>query len=50
MGRTRGLVVVALVIAAVASFVTAAAAQDRVKTKEIVVGLGAEPRTHARRP
>jgi peptide/nickel transport system substrate-binding protein len=45
MGRTRGLVVVALVIAAVASFVTAAAAQDRVKTKEIVVGLGAEPRT-----
>ncbi len=26
-------------------FVTAAAAQDRVKTKEIVVGLGAEPRT-----
>jgi peptide/nickel transport system substrate-binding protein len=37
--------VVALVIAAVASFLTAAAAQDRVKTKEIVVGLGAEPRT-----
>ena len=45
MGRTRGLVVVALVIAAVASLVTVATAQDRVKTKEIVVGLGAEPRT-----
>ena len=45
MGRTRGLVVVALVIAAVASLVTVAAAQDRVKTKEIVVGLGAEART-----
>ena len=45
MGRTRGLVVVALVITAVVSLVTAAAAQDRVKTKEIVVGLGAEPRT-----
>ncbi|HVG79414.1 MAG TPA: ABC transporter substrate-binding protein [Patescibacteria group bacterium] len=45
MGRMRGLVVVALVIIAVVSFVSAVAAQDRVKTKEIVVGLGAEPRT-----
>src|SRR4029434_6653912 len=45
MGRTRGLVVVALIITAIVSLVTAAAAQDRVKTKEIVVGLGAEPRT-----
>ena len=45
MGRKRGLVVVALVITAFVSLVTAAAAQDRVKTKEIVVGLGAEPRT-----
>ena len=36
---------VALVITAVVSFVSAVAAQDRVKTKEIVVGLGAEPRT-----
>ena len=45
MGRTRGLVVVALVITALVSFVSAVAAQDRVKTKEIVVGLGAEPRT-----
>src|SRR5262245_60955156 len=45
MGRSRGLVVIALVVAVVASLAGAAAAQDRVKTKEIVVGIGAEPRT-----
>jgi peptide/nickel transport system substrate-binding protein len=38
-------VVVALVVAVVTSLVTVAAAQDRTKSKEIVVGLGAEPRT-----
>jgi peptide/nickel transport system substrate-binding protein len=45
MGRKRRLVMVVLAVVAVAGLATAALAQDRVKTKEVVVGLGAEPRT-----
>ena len=45
MGPKRRLVVIALIVVAVAGLATAALAQDRSKTKEIVVGLGAEPRT-----
>ena len=45
--RRRSLAIVALALAAavVSAAVPAAHAQDRVKTKEVVVGLGAEPRT-----
>ena len=45
MGTKRRLVLAVLTVVAVAGFATAAFAQDRAKTKEIVVGLGAEPRT-----
>src|SRR5437588_6641825 len=41
----RRLVVVTVVAFAVATSASTAAAQDRARTKEIVVGLGAEPRT-----
>jgi len=44
MGMTHRLAALVLV-AAVAGLAAPAAAQDRVKIKEIVVGLGAEPRT-----
>jgi peptide/nickel transport system substrate-binding protein len=44
MGMPHRLAALTLV-AAIAALASAAAAQDRVKTKEIVVGLGAEPRT-----
>jgi peptide/nickel transport system substrate-binding protein len=45
MGTKRRLVVAALAVVVLAGLGTTAAAQDRVKTKEVVVGLGAEPRT-----
>ena len=45
MGTKRRLVMVVLAVAALAGLAGPALAQDRVKTKEIVVGLGAEPRT-----
>ncbi|HEX6210138.1 MAG TPA: ABC transporter substrate-binding protein [Methylomirabilota bacterium] len=44
MGTKRRLVVAVLVVV-LAGLSATAAAQDRAKTKEIVVGLGAEPRT-----
>jgi peptide/nickel transport system substrate-binding protein len=44
MGRKRRLVVAVLVVV-LAGLAAPAVAQDRVKTKEVVVGLGAEPRT-----
>ena len=45
MGTKRRLVVAVLAVVVLAGLGTTAAAQDRVKTKEVVVGLGAEPRT-----
>ena len=45
MGRKRRLVVAVLAVVVLAGLGTTAAAQDRAKTKEVVVGLGAEPRT-----
>jgi peptide/nickel transport system substrate-binding protein len=45
MGTTRRLTVVALAVLAVAGPAVPAPAQDRVRAKEVVVGLGAEPRT-----
>ncbi len=50
MGTKRRLVVAVLAVVVLAVVVlaglgTTAAAQDRAKTKEVVVGLGAEPRT-----
>ncbi len=45
MSMQRRLAVIVLAVLAVAGLAPAAGAQDRVKTKEIVVGLGAEPRT-----
>src|SRR5687768_12441421 len=41
----RRLAVAALALGAFVTTVGPAVAQDRVKTKEVVVGLGAEPRT-----
>ena len=45
MGTKRRLVMVVLAVAVLAGLAGPALAQDRAKTKEIVVGLGAEPRT-----
>jgi peptide/nickel transport system substrate-binding protein len=45
MGRKRRLVVAVLVVVVLAGLATSAVGQDRAKTKEVVVGLGAEPRT-----
>src|ERR1700752_1820361 len=45
MGPSLRLVVVVLGVLAFLGLGSAASAQDRVKTKEIVVGLGAEPRS-----
>ena len=45
MGTKRRLVVAVLAVVVLAGLGTTAAAQDRAKTKEVVVGLGAEPRT-----
>jgi peptide/nickel transport system substrate-binding protein len=45
MGTKRRVVVVVLAGAVLAGLAAPALAQDRVKTKEIAVGLGAEPRT-----
>ncbi|HEX9820502.1 MAG TPA: ABC transporter substrate-binding protein [Methylomirabilota bacterium] len=45
MGTTRRLTVVALAVLAIAGLAVPAPAQDRVRAKEVVVGLGAEPRT-----
>jgi peptide/nickel transport system substrate-binding protein len=45
MGTARRFVILGLLVAAVAGLAAPVLAQDRVKTKEVVVGLGAEPRT-----
>jgi len=45
MGTKRRLAVAVLAAVTLAGLAAPALAQDRVKTKEIVVGLGAEPRT-----
>jgi peptide/nickel transport system substrate-binding protein len=45
MRMTRRLAVLAVALCTLVTFAGSAAAQDRTKTKEIVVGLGAEPRT-----
>jgi peptide/nickel transport system substrate-binding protein len=43
--RRRPLAIIALALAVAIAVAPAVHAQDRVKTKEVVVGLGAEPRT-----
>jgi peptide/nickel transport system substrate-binding protein len=45
MGIRRRVVVVVLAFVALSGLAVPGSAQDRVKTKEIVVGLGAEPRS-----
>ncbi len=45
MGTKRRLIVAVLAVVVLVGLGTTAAAQDRTKTKEVVVGLGAEPRT-----
>jgi peptide/nickel transport system substrate-binding protein len=45
MGIRRRVVVVVLAVLTLSGLAVAVSAQDRVKTKEIVVGLGAEPRS-----
>ena len=45
MRSLRSMLAVALLAALAASLPAGAAAQDRARAKEIVIGLGAEPRT-----